>query len=183
MTATSKFKALFNRGLSAIEDQAQVIERETESLLTSTTDIKKAIDTAVKDWEQAKEATGLAQDNLTWLKIEIEHKTGHSFAELEELYSRYDSNERDKDLFNVVAHEKERPTLYEVESLTDSYQDVLNAYSGQIEALEALIEEHGSESMQDELLELVAKYHTVLSAQKEAVNSHLATYEIKPLVR
>ena len=88
MTATSKFKALFNRGLTAIEDQAQVIEQETESLLTSTTDIKKAIDTAVKDWEQAKEATGLAQDNLTWLKLEIEHKTGHSFAELEELYSR-----------------------------------------------------------------------------------------------
>ena len=83
----------------------------------------------------------------------------------------------------MIAQEKERPTLYEVESLTDSYQDVLNAYSGQIEALEALIEEHGSESMQDELLELVAKYHTVLSAQKEAVNSHLATYEIKPLVR
>lgn len=182
-TATDKFKALFNRSLKAIQEQAELIEKESDGLLLETAKVKSNISKAVEDWELAKEATALAKDNLTWLKIEIYRKDGHSFNELEELYNRYDHNERDYEVFRLLELEKEAPAVEEVEALADGYQDTLNAYTDQIEALEALIEEHASDSMEDELLELVAKYYAIANTQKEDVNNYLAGFDIKDLIR
>ena len=143
----------------------------------------KSSQTTAQTENVPKEATALAKDNLTWLKIEIYRKDGHNFNELEELYNRYDHNERDHEVFRLLELEKKAPAIEEVEALADGYQDSLNAYTDQIEALEALIEEHASDSMENELLELVAKYYAIANTQKEDVNNYLAGFDIKDLIR
>lgn len=179
----SLVEKLFNKGLKEIEGQIEVLEAESENLVQATDKTLKEIDTAVKDLETAKDGARLAKDNITWLKIEIYRKSDHSFNELQDLYNKVDENELALTVFERLAIEKRTPAIEKVEAITDDFQAVLNAYDDEIEKLEALINEHASDTNKDDLKELAGKYLIILQGQKDTVNGHLADYDIKDTVR
>lgn len=181
--ATNGIMKYFDKGIKAIATQEEKLEDLGGKLVQRASETQSKIDTAVKDWQKAKEAVQQAKDNQTWLEIEIERDFEHSFSELSDLYQKHDEAVRYEQIFDRLEWEKKRPALDQVHIIVDEFQDALNGYSSEIDELQDLIDEHGTESTEDELQDLVHRYSRILNNQVKAVNKHLNTYDIDNLVR